>query len=205
MSFSTKGTESERPDSSAGIIEHPIDHISDLIWSAHSNVIQVETLPHYGVPDDDRLFGLWKRGEKFNESDLIGYNSWFSRVKSAVQNGVDVNRIHVVPDNLTEYLKFEIEVAYLGFCVPSGERVGIVKQSDHLQLARSIRGDFYLLDHNDPNCRLILPQYDHENRFVRLLEVTDKSIIEEHKKLRGEVLACAVPVNEFYSGYSDRH
>ena len=114
-------------DVSSTLIDHDIACLGDLVWSATSSVIQVETLGTYGVPDDDKLYNVWLQGAQPSEQDLAGYHSWFERVKSAVDRGVQVDRVHIVPQVLTPYLRFEMEIAYHKHCVPAGEEVHILQ------------------------------------------------------------------------------
>jgi hypothetical protein len=172
----------------------PTSELGNLVWSARSSVIQVETLPHYGVPDDDLMFSLWCKGESPTPEQLSGFTAWFSQVREAAHRGVQIDRVHIVPEILTPYLRFEIEFSYHRFCEPNGERVWILQRESNEGLVSRVSGDFYLIDEN----RLLLPQYNAQNNFVGLKEGTAPSLVESHRTLREELLQSSVPLKQFY-------
>ena len=175
--------------------ERAIGDLDKLVWSARRSIIHVETLDHYGVPDDDLMFSLWQKGEAPTIEQLSGYRHWFSQVEAATRRGVQVDRVHIVPETLTPYLRFEIEFAYHQFCEPSGERVWILQREHNQNLASRVKADFYLIDEQ----KLLLPQYNRENNFVALREATQVSDIELHRALRLELLKESRPLKEFYA------
>jgi hypothetical protein len=175
--------------------DRPISALGNLVWSARSSVIQVEALDHYGVPDDDLMFSLWRRGDEPTAEQLSGYAGWFGQVREAAHRGVQIDRVHVVPETLTPYLRFEIEFAYRRFCQPNGENVWILQREVHPALASRVVQDFYLIDEE----RVLLPKYNSLNNFVGLQETGESSTVELHRALREDLLKSALPLEQFYS------
>ncbi len=172
----------------------PTSELAPLVWGAKGSVIHVETLDHYGVPDDDLMFTLWQSGKTPTQEQLLGYASWFDKVKESTERGVAFHRIHIVPEVLTPYLRFEIEFAYQRFCEPSGEKVWILPKEANKKLAAHIPGDFYLIDQR----QVLLPQYNSANNFVGLKEVVSGGSMDAYRSQADELLRAAMPLEAFY-------
>ena len=110
-----------------------------------------------------------------------------------MDRGVDVVRVHVIPEELTAYLRFEIETAYLGHCVPAGEKVLLIQREASSRLASLVSRDFYLLDDQ----RLIYPEYDSNNRFVGLSEDLTAESVRAHMALKTQLLSEGIPLDVY--------
>ena len=186
---------SQRAQTSSLVRTHSPSELSKLVWNADQSVIQVETLNSYAVPDDDRLFALHLAGHTPTDKDLEGYHAWFSQVRAATQRGVDVVRVHIVPETLNAYLRFEIEVAYLQHCTPAGEKVFLLQRERAKSLTSRIPQDFYLIDGQ----RLLYPNYDAKTHFVSITEDLSQDSIEAHKKIMTHLMTAAIPLHSFVS------
>lgn len=144
-----------------------MSQLADIVWSARSSVCQVETLDYYGVAHEDDVYRAFLEGRQPSEQELAGYAFWFARVDDAVRRGVEVSRIHLMPDQPGDYLRYEVEFGYRQWCIPHGETVGLLKKSDFPELSRRAFRDFYVID----DVRILTPEYTDQNRYVGLSEV----------------------------------
>lgn len=161
----------------------PTDRLGEVVWSASRSVYQIETLETYGVPHEDGAFRSFLQGRTPSSEDVAAYQSWFDKVRDAVTRQVNVTRIHLLPDTIGDYLRYEIEYGYRQWCLPYGEKVLLLKKSEHPSLARLAFRDFYVID----DARVITPEYTADNRYVGLTEVVNQPAINFFVQLKYEL------------------
>lgn len=171
----------------------PAEKQASVFWEFERSAFRVETLPAYAVVDDDHVFKNYMEGGGTPPFDDPGWKDWYSRVRSATEAGKEMIRVHLVPEVLTPYLRYEIEWAYSMFNAAAGETVMLVNIDRHPQL-KELRGtDFYLFDDR----RVLLINFDEQNKLVNMETDQDPQVIERYRRLKEEILSAAVPLEEY--------
>jgi hypothetical protein len=155
--------------------------------SYEQSAFRLETLPVYAMADEEDEFRRFLAGEKPPEGH---HYSWLDRVARFRRTGRIIQRVHVVRQPLTDYLRYEFEWAY-AFNVKAGEEIKIldVTERDNLGLPDE---DFWMFD---------------EHRVVRMLyrpdgsqigrELLDDPDIETYLRYRDIALERSVPFEEY--------
>lgn len=119
------------------------DEYLALVSRMTKRMFRLETFDDY--PDDYALKARWESGEEISEY-FLSY-PWMRNVKAKTAAGVRCQRVHIVPEPLTEYLRFEIEVCY-PLNQSCGEEVYLLPRSrirEPLRFADAMQ-DFLLVD-----------------------------------------------------------
>lgn len=77
-----------------------------LLRAAERSAWHLELRDDYTPDDPDWLD--WKAGNRFDPADR--WSDWADLVRAAVARGVDVHRVRIVSEPVTEYVRFEYEV-----------------------------------------------------------------------------------------------
>ncbi|WP_369689886.1 DUF6879 family protein, partial [Nocardiopsis alborubida] len=86
---------------------------------------RLETLPVYGVTSEDEEFKRFLAGEPRPDEELTD-SPWLHRVRRFTTSGRRVERVHVVTQPLSDYLRYEMEWGY-DFNIVAGEDVRIIE------------------------------------------------------------------------------
>jgi hypothetical protein len=107
------------------------------------SLFRLETLPAYGGTDEDEAFAAFRAGR--TAPVHAGLQAWINRVQHRVASGAVVQRVHVVVEPLTEYLRFEL--ARYSLIVEAGEDVRILPVPQGGTWPTDVgRKDFWLID-----------------------------------------------------------
>lgn len=109
----------------------------DAFETAQHSIFRLETLPYYaGDPNFDRFLA----GEPWQDTE--SKRSWCDLVRRRTVEGVSMQRVHVVTEPLSDYLRFELSWSYPPN-VEAGEDIRVlVGSAEALPRAR----DFWLFD-----------------------------------------------------------
>ncbi|MEK6925371.1 MAG: DUF6879 family protein [Nanoarchaeota archaeon] len=152
------------------------DHFSNFKKYA----FRLELLQKYTVKEEEELF---KHFLKTGETKEEGREDWVEIIKSAVQRGAVMERVHVIKQPLSDYLKFELEAYKLN--IKNGEKISLLSQEDFNKIKTNINSDFWLFDD-----KIVLKMsYDKEGRFLGFNEIRDN--IGEFIELKDKLLMQA--------------
>lgn len=165
---------------------------TNAAWNFQTRSFRLETLPDYDVNGDDLLFKAHRSGGEMPTPNK-SWNDWFSRLKQASQEGKEFTRVHIVPPELTDYLKYEIGWAYRNWNAPAGERIFIIQRDANPWIAKLIVGDFFLFDDN----KVALINYDSSNRWIGNEWEKSPIAIEWYRQVRDILLRQATPLQTF--------
>jgi hypothetical protein len=118
--------------------------------------------------------------------------AWLALIRRHRAAGRRMERVHLI-EALTPYLRYEISWGY-DLTSAAGEDIRIVRSLGACSSARAvpILKDFWLFD--ETTC--VLMDYDALGRLVGCGTVPDEAI-STYLRLKGEVLAAAVPLASF--------
>jgi Family of unknown function (DUF6879) len=121
-------------------------------------------------------------------------NAWTAMLKDAVRNGKIVQRVHLVSEPLTNYLRYELEWSYPPN-VEAGEDIRILPAhlgTGYLAPLRILR-DYWLFDSHD----LWVMEYGPDGKFLAIEQVTDPGVIVARAFQRDAALHYAIPYADY--------
>lgn len=151
-----------------------------------TSAFRLETLDSYDVDEDDEreAVKLFEMGEDL--PDWYASRSWTGFVRDATAAGKSVERVHLLPNHLTNYLKFEIDWGYV-----TNERAGERIWLKHGSMPGVT--DFWLFD----NSRAIVMEYDRAGHFLGGTLTDEQDDVEMYTRLREEALENALPLSAY--------
>lgn len=162
-------------------------------WKAFFDAFQhdafrLETLPAYGVPEEDAEFREWRRTGRL---DVPLDDPWFVRVRRFKATGRSVRRVRVLTRPLTEYQRFQF--AFYPLSSAAGEDIRILDVTDMENPVPGVQ-DFWLFD----DSRVVLMHYQEDGTQAgrEFLEKMDPAPFVEYKR---RALAWSVPLSEYMS------
>ena len=153
---------------------------------------RLETLPWYGVGYEDESFRAFLAGEPLAADQAR--EEWTAMVRDAVADGKVFQRVHILTEPLSDYLRYELEWWY-GPNTEAGEDIRVLP----VQAGRwppLPRHDYWIFDSKD----LWLMKYDRDGRFLFAEYADDPATIIRHGYWRDAALHHAIP----YADYARR-
>jgi hypothetical protein len=160
-------------------------------WFGQS-AFRLETLDHYAMEYEEEAVQRFLAGEPRDTAYIDG---WLQRVRAAVGGGRRVQRVHVVSEPLSDYLRFEITGYRLN--VEAGEDVRILprRTTDGLDLPDH---DFWLFDDR----QVVRMRYDGNGAFLGAELADDQGSAERYRAWRDATAGAAVPYDRYIA---ERH
>lgn len=159
---------------------------------------RLELLDQYLVPEEEEEYKRFLLGELFPR--ITEEDEWLSLIRHLQSTGKEVKRVHVVPPQLTPYLKFEIEWGY-AYSARAGELIYLITAHEFSRLhpARLDIKDFWLFDES----ACIELHYGQNGKFQGFHEVV-KDRVPDYTHLKRRLTERAQPLREFLKDYRRR-
>ncbi|GAA3761641.1 hypothetical protein HDA32_005733 [Spinactinospora alkalitolerans] len=154
-----------------------------------TSAFRLETLDFY-IADNERE--PYRRFQSGRSQDLSWRRPWQRTVRGIRENGGGIGRVHIVPDPLTDYLRFELTCAYPA-SVEAGEDVRVLARASADTLDLPDGEDYWLFDDE----RSALLRYAPDGEFIDVELVTDPDRVKQHAEWRHTAQAAAVPLHEY--------
>ena len=161
------------------------DQFGNLFKTMQTSAFRLEMLDFYTIPGEEEEFRQWKSGQKVPPE---GSNQkWIDTVSASVKRGVDFQRVRLVREPVSEYLKFEVAWGYR-LNIPAGEKTSCIFYKDKPAFTSQIPilKDFWLFD--EERCYLL--EYDFVGRFLGLNQVPSDHVAG-YCELKKELLSRA--------------
>jgi hypothetical protein len=151
---------------------------------------RLERLQQYGVGYEDKSFRAFLAGEPLAADQAR--DEWTAMVRCAVTAGKTLQRVHVVTEPLTDYMRYELEWWY-GPNVEAGEDIrilpvpppgGVLLLPDH---------DYWLFDSR----HLWVMAYAADGQFLYAECVDDPAQVVTHAYWRDAMLHNAIPYVDY--------
>lgn len=134
-----------------------VEEFGKLFDSFERGAFRLETRSFYAVDEEREHFNRYLNGEARPDD----FNAeWIELVREATAQGKSIERVHVVPGELTPYLRFEIEWGYL-HSARVGERILLLDERN-ANLISEPHQDFWLFDDET----VVLMDYDEHGAFL---------------------------------------
>jgi hypothetical protein len=164
-----------------------------LFTSFRHTAYRLETLQQYGVGYEDRSFQAFLAGEPPVTDPAR--DEWTGMIRAAVAAGKTLQRIHLVSEPLSDYLRYELEWWYRPN-TEAGDDVRILPEhmvpAGELPVLAAL-GDYWLFDSSD----LWVMRYDSDGRFQHAEQVTDPGAIVTRSYWRDAALHYALPYADY--------
>lgn len=165
------------------------DEWGTLASTFRETMFRLEALAEYDSPDERPLIQAFERGETSVPTGPLA--EYFTAQRELVLSGKSVERVHVVPDELTPYLRWQILWAYQHLA-DAGVKVYLLPESKCRELANRAF-EFYLID----DTHLIEVVYGPRGNFLELRRETNIDRITEAQDIRNQMLREAIPFKDF--------
>ncbi|GAA1944807.1 DUF6879 family protein [Amycolatopsis minnesotensis] len=158
---------------------------AELFRTFESSAWRLETLPAYEVDEERASFERFVRTGDLDVGYLAG---WLSDVRAATEAGKRFERVRVVVDPPTDYLRFEMAVA--AHNIRAGEEIRVLPDRGARSLGLPERHDFWIFD--DRRVAIL-----HMSPTGRLLDVEvkdDEATLARHRAWQALAWERASPV-----------
>ncbi|GAA0374041.1 DUF6879 family protein [Streptomyces blastmyceticus] len=131
------------------------DDFNRLFQTFESSAFKVETKDHYDVDGEREEFASFLAGGRMPEN--WEDSPW---VRSMVDSGRSLRRVHILRSPLTDYLRFELGWGYVGN-VKAGEEIRIIDLADQ-EIESLPDHDFWLFD----DAKVYRMHYTEDDEFL---------------------------------------
>ena len=160
-----------------------------LFTSFRHTAYRLETLQQYDVSYEEEPYAAFLAGRP--QPADPSKDEWASMIRDATGAGKVFQRVHVVDEPLTDYLRYEIGWSYAPNAA-AGEDIRILPAKPGNELALPDH-DYWLFDSRD----LWIMDYDQTGRFLSAELVTDAPAIVGHNYWRDAARHHATPYTDY--------
>lgn len=161
------------------------------------SAFRLETLPQYLVDCEAESFEKFKKGNPPLQPDKE-HASWIETLESAKQRGASFSRVHLIPRELTDYLRFEL--CLYEFNAEAGDDIRLMYLDEvHESCNDKVNFDFWLFD----NSLAFKVLYDLDGRYLGAERIEDKEVLGSCVEIQRELMPKATPLKEFLEKLKD--
>jgi hypothetical protein len=162
-----------------------------LIDGFEHTAYRLELLPAYSDPSEETPLRAFTEGR---EPEVYpGKRVWVETVRQAAAEGRVMERVHVVSEPLSEYLRYEIGWSYV-LNASAGERIRIMPlAAADVPPGMARLGDYWLFDSRT----MVSMGYSEDGRLTKITLVSDPTTIVAANYWRDAARHAAVPLDEY--------
>jgi hypothetical protein len=160
-------------------------------WQFRSSVFRLETLQEYRGSGEDEAIAAFQAGLAAPPDDPV-QTEWEEMIRACRRAGRAMQRVHVVVEPVTDYMRFELTWAYAPN-VAAGEDIRIVPVREHEWPAGLPRQDFWLFDDAD----LFVAHYAADGMWLGVEPVDEPARVAAARRFRDNALHLAQPWQDF--------
>jgi hypothetical protein len=164
----------------------------DLFDRFEESMYRLETLQVYDVAYERARFEAFLAGEPID----LAPGPWQQTIRGHRDAARAVERVHVVVEPLTDYLRYEIATSYRRG-VAAGERIAILPATPEDWPAGVPTQDYWLFDDRD----VWVMEYDRDGRFVMAENKTTPGQIQLAVQAKRIALATATPLDDYVAAH----
>ena len=159
-----------------------------LFRSFQRTAFRLETQGEYRELVEQEPLRRFRNGEPADDSWL---NPWTDNVRVATRHGRRFQRVRVLTDPLTDYLRFEMDLA-LRANIPAGEEIRSLTMAKAKDLGIPIGLDLWMFDDD----RVGVMHFGNQG-MLGLEMITDAAEIDRYRQLRDRAWNAAAPAEEW--------
>ena len=172
------------------------DEFSRLFVDFQHTWFRLELLQRYTVPYEVEPLRRYLAGDApLKDPDQ---EQWLALIRDGVTAGKRMQRVHVVAEPLSEYLRYELTWEY-SHNVAAGEDIRIIPAQPGSWLNELPAHDYWLFDSRE----LCVMEYDGEGRLLGAELIDDPADIVQHNWWRDVALHQAIPYREYVRRHED--
>jgi hypothetical protein len=163
------------------------EDFNQLFRDFKHSAFHLEMQDEYGVADELEPFRKWLTGEP---DDYEWLREWHELIKAATNVGKSVRRARVVSEPVTDYIRFEHDMAR--FNLEAGEQVFWVprQRTQHIVFPEH---DFWLLDDE----LVAFNIFSGDGRTFGAKLDNDPASVDLCRRVRDQVLAVGIPHHDY--------
>jgi hypothetical protein len=169
----------------------------ELFTSFERTARRLETRDRYDIPGERESFERFLAGQPDDPDELVKRDRWLSNLRAATAAGRRFERIRIVPESLTDYLRFEIRGTR--YNVDFGEDVRYLNrhQANTLDLPAH---DFWVFDAS----RLVLMYFTADDRHLGSELISDPDMVSRHERWLDLAFGQATPHRQYLAADPSR-
>ncbi|MCI2424019.1 hypothetical protein MOQ72_42130 [Saccharopolyspora sp. K220] len=160
----------------------------ELFRTFQHTAFRLETQGVYREPVEEEPLRRFLNGEPPDDSWLA---PWTDNVRAATREGRRFRRVRVLTDPLTDYLRFEMDLA-LRANIPAGEEIRSLALSDAEDLHLPLGTDFWMFDDD----RVGVLHFGSRG-LLGLEMIDDADAIEQYRSWRDRAWSAALPAEHW--------
>lgn len=170
-----------------------IDRLWEGLVNFRYSLFRLETLQSYSGSSEDEALAEWRRTGTIPLTEEL--RQWCERIQRRVKDGCRAQRVHVVTEPLTDYMRFEL--ASYEPNVEAGEDVRVIPVRDDRQWPTDVPSgaDFWLIDGR----QLWSMQYAPDGEWLGADLVTDPQQIVDACATRDAALAQSISWRDYHA------
>ena len=160
-----------------------------LFENFRTSAFRLETLDEYLVASELPQFQAYLAGDNAKNNQN---REWASYIAEQSRQGKAIERVHIIPTELTDYLKFEFDWAYR-YNQLAGETIHLAYRETLPRSLQDLRlPDFWLFD--DSQC--LVQRYDKAGAWIGSDILLSNEGIQTLRTVRDELLKICFPLKE---------
>jgi hypothetical protein len=165
------------------------DECVKLFDNFRFSAFRLETLDQYIVAGEWPEFQAYLAGDTAKNTQN---KAWTDYISEQHRQGKTIERVHIIPENLTDYLKFQIDWGYR-YSQLAGETIQLVYREALPQPLNDLRlPDFWLFD--DSQC--LIQRYDKAGTWMASDILLSNEGIQTLRSVRDELMKMSFPLKE---------
>ena len=166
------------------------EHFDRLFREFKRYAYRLETLPQYIVQPEKEAFASYLRGDLHPPSST--YADWQEMIRKTVESGRSISRVHLWPEKLTPYLRFELEWGYL-YNAEAGDDIRLLLPSAPIEVRTAANEDYWLFDDEI----VVIVDYEKDGAVIGARKMTDRSKTPIYIELMKLCLEHATPLRDY--------
>jgi hypothetical protein len=171
-----------------GLLRGP--QFEGLFTSFERTARRLEVRDRYDVESERLYLTRWRDGMQKDGQHVESRRPWLSQVRESVAHGKTYQRVRVVAEPLTEYVRYALRGTRQ--TVEAGEDIRYLLRSQAAELDLPDH-DFWLFDER----RLALMPFTADDRSLGALVVTDPAAVAQHAAWLDLAAAQSTPYADF--------
>ena len=168
------------------------DDFNNLFESFSYSAFRLETLPRYQVSGESEELAAYLEGA-FLPPESPGDSNWCRRIAASTKKGLSWSRVHVMPDQLTPYLRYEIEWGYL-FNAQAGEDIRLLFPNQAPPIPENLPfHDFWLFD----DTKLVLMHYGENGKYLGAELIENESELPSYQQAKEFTLRYSTTLKNY--------
>lgn len=168
----------------------------DLFDTFQYTAYRLETLPAYDVAYEEDSFKRFLQKRERGDNPSIG--PWAERVRKVRPLGKRFQRVHIVSEPLTDYLRFEFAWSYRD-SFAAGEDIRILR-SDLVKVpAEAQLADYWLFD----STTLVSMRYKPDGQFDSAEITEEPAGVITANRARDAAVSLSIPFGEYDVGFDE--